>query len=160
MKNKKTIIGVVDTTFARIDMGKIAVETLQKNAHKKFSIERVVVPGIKDLPVACKKLIEEKKCGIVLALGMPGPAKIDETCAHEASMGILWAQLLTNTHILGVFVHESEVKSDEELARVTYDRVSKHAINALNMIFSSEKLLENAGKGKRQGYSDKHFLKV
>ena len=160
MKNKKIKICVVDTTFARIDMGQIAIETLEKNAPQKISIERVVVPGIKDLPVACKKLIEEKKCGIVLALGMPGPAKIDETCAHEASMGIIWAQLLTNTHVLGVFVHESEVKSDEELARVTHDRVSKHAINALDMVFSPNKLFENAGRGKRQGYSDKPSVRV
>src|SRR3989344_4466563 len=123
MKTRKVRIGVVDTTFARIDMGKIAVETLEKNAPGKISIERVVVPGIKDLPVACKKLIEEKKCAIVLALGMPGPAAIDETCAHEASLGIIWAQLLTNTHVLGVFVHESEVKNDEELSRVTNDSV-------------------------------------
>ncbi len=152
-------IGVVDTTFARVDMGKIALDTL-KNSKHKFKIEHTTVPGIKDLPVACKKLIEEKKCDIVLALGMPGPAAIDETCAHEANLGIMWAQLLTNTHILGVFVHESEVKSNEELKKVTIDRVSKHALNAVDMIFSPQTLKENAGKGKRQGYSDKEFIKV
>lgn len=160
MTSTKVKIGVVDTTFARIDMGKIAVETLEKNAPQKISIERVVVPGIKDLPVACKKLIEEKKCAIVLALGMPGPAAIDETCAHEASLGLIWAQLLTNTHVLGVFVHESEVKNDRELSRVTNARVSKHAINALNMVFFPEKLVQNAGKGKRQGFEDKSFIRV
>lgn len=166
-KNKKNLkikkIGVVDTTFSRVDMGKICVETLEKtsqNAGQKIIIERVVVPGIKDLPVACKKLIEEKNCSIVLALGMPGPAAIDETCAHEANLGMMWAQLLTNTHILGVFVHESEVKNDEELLRVTTDRVSKHAVNAFNMVFFPQNLLQNAGKGKRQGFSDKPFVKI
>lgn len=153
-------IGIADTTFARLDMGKIAIETLEKNAPKKIKIERVVVPGIKDLPVACKKLVEEKKCGIVLALGMPGPAKIDEICAHEASLGIIWAQLLTNTHVLGVFVHENEAKNDKELKKITVDRVAKHSINALDMLFSPQSLAKNAGKGKRQGFSDKKFIKV
>ena len=153
-------IGVVDTTFARVDMGKICVDTLQKNTPEQIVIERVTVPGIKDLAVACKKLIEEKKCEIVLALGMPGPAPIDETCAHEANLGLMWAQLLTNTHILGVFVHESEVKNDAELKEVTFNRVSKHAQNALNMIFSPQALTQNAGKGKRQGYADKPFIQV
>lgn len=153
-------IGIADTTFARIDMGKIAVETLQAHAPEKIVIERVVVPGIKDLAVASKKLIEEKKCCIVLALGMPGKAKIDEVCAHEANLGLLWAQLLTNTHILGVFVHEKEAKNDKQLAEITADRVSKHAINALNMLFSPQTLLENSGKGKRQGFADAGAAKV
>ena len=63
-------MGVADTTFARVDMGKFAINELRK--HASISIERTTVPGIKDLPVACKKLIEERGCDIVMALGMPG----------------------------------------------------------------------------------------
>ncbi|NMA11265.1 MAG: riboflavin synthase, partial [Methanomicrobiales archaeon] len=44
-------IGIADTTFARIDMGRIAAEEISK--HASVGIERYVVPGIKDLPVAC-----------------------------------------------------------------------------------------------------------
>ena len=35
--------------------------------------------------MASKKLIEEEGCRIVVALGMPGRATIDQVCAHEAS---------------------------------------------------------------------------
>ena len=63
-------VGVADTTFSRVNMGAIAIEELKK--HASVAIERVTVPGIKDLPVSCKKLIEERKCDIVIALGMPG----------------------------------------------------------------------------------------
>ncbi len=153
-------IGVADTTFARIDMGKIALDALEKNAQEKISIVRLVVPGIKDLPVAAKKLLDEQNCDIVIACGMVGRAKIDETCAHEASLGIIWAQLLTNKHILGVFVHENEVKDDAQLKEVAFDRVSKHCINALNLVFSPNILLKNAGKAKRQGFADEKFIEV
>ena len=63
-------IGIADTTFARYDMAKSAVDELKSNA-TGFKIVRYTVPGIKDLPVACKKLFEEQDCDIVMALGMP-----------------------------------------------------------------------------------------
>src|SRR3989304_1312459 len=50
-------IGVADTTFARWDMGRAVVDEL-KNRPGDFDILRTTVPGIKDLPVACKTLIE------------------------------------------------------------------------------------------------------
>ena len=68
-------IGIADTTFARVNMGAVAADELKKLA--SVAIERVTVPGIKDLPVACKKLIEERKCSIVMALGMPGGKEKD-----------------------------------------------------------------------------------
>ncbi|HIP58403.1 MAG TPA: riboflavin synthase, partial [Archaeoglobus profundus] len=45
-------IGIADTTFARIDMGKIAIDELRKICSLPY--ERYTVPGIKDLPVAAK----------------------------------------------------------------------------------------------------------
>jgi len=80
-------IGIVDTTFARMNMGSIAIDELKKNI--AVTIIRRTVPGVKDLPVAAKKLIEEEECDIVIALGMPGKEEIDKICAHEASTGIL-----------------------------------------------------------------------
>ena len=64
-------IGVADTTFARVDMGGMAADELRKTG-TGFKVERYTVPGVKDLPVAAKKLIEERGCDIVIALGMPG----------------------------------------------------------------------------------------
>ena len=63
-------VGIADTTFSRVNMGAIAIDELKK--HASVAIERVTVPGIKDLPAACKKLIDQKQCDIVIALGMPG----------------------------------------------------------------------------------------
>ena len=40
-----------------------------------------------------KILIEEENCDIVMALGMPGPMEKDKMCAHEASTGLIRAQL-------------------------------------------------------------------
>jgi len=145
-------IGIVDTTFARVNMGSIAVDELRK--HASVGIERVTVPGIKDLPVACKKLIEERKCDIVMALGMPGGKEKDRMCAHEASMGLITCQLMTNTHIVEVFVHEDEAKDDRELAWLAESRTREHAENAVKMVLHPKDLTRQAGTGQRQGFPD------
>lgn len=150
-------IGIADTTFARYDMGKAAIDELRKNA--AVSIERYTVPGVKDLPVACKKLIEERKCDIVLALGWVGSAAIDKQCAHEASLGIIQAQLLTNTHIIEVFIHEDEAKDEKELAWLAERRTREHAQNVLKLLFKPKQLEREAGTGQRQGFEDVGPLK-
>ncbi len=145
-------VGIADTTFSRVNMGKIAIEELKK--HASVSIERVTVPGIKDLPVACKKLIEEKNCEIVMALGMPGGKEKDRLCAHEASQGLIMAQLMTNTHIIEVFVHEDEAKDDAELAWLAASRTREHAVNAVKLLLYPKELQKDAGTGQRQGFED------
>jgi riboflavin synthase len=145
-------IGIADTTFARYDMGAVAIEELNKNVSVK--IERYTVPGIKDLPVAAKKLIQEKGCDIVMALGMPGPADIDKQCAHEASLGIIMAQLMTSKHIIEVFVYEDEVESEKELAWLADRRTREHAWNVLRLLFKPKELEKDAGRGKREGFED------
>ncbi|WP_406657082.1 riboflavin synthase [Methanolobus sp. ZRKC2] len=146
------VIGIVDTTFARFNMGKAAVDEIQKHASAK--IIRRTVPGIKDLPVAAKKLIEEEKCDIIMALGMPGAKDKDKICAHEASTGIIQAQLMTNTHIIEVFVHEDEGKDEKELAFLMEQRSREHALNVVKMLFKPEQLIKEAGTGQRQGFRD------
>ena len=147
------LIGVVDTTFARFDMGGAAVAEL-KGAGTGFRIVRRTVPGIKDLPVAAKKLIVEDKCEVVIALGMPGAQEIDKVCAHEASTGLIRAQLDTNTHIIEVFVHEDEARDARELARLADQRSREHALNAYWLLFRPEELAKRAGTGQRQGFED------
>ena len=146
-------VGVADTTFARVDMFKF-VQKAFGDIGASIDIVRYTVPGIKDLPVACKKLFEEKDCEIVMALGMPGPAKIDKQCAHEASQGISQVQLMTNKHILEVFVHADEAENDKELYNICKDRAYKHAINAYWLSNNPQKLTERAGTGRRQGKED------
>jgi riboflavin synthase len=149
-------IGVVDTMFARYDMGAEAVDELAAcpGHGTEFEVVRRTVPGFKDLGVACKRLIEQEGCGIVVALGMPGRAAIDQVCAHEASQGIMLAQLLTSTHVLEVFVHETEEDDPAALATVCVNRARKHARNAYWMLFEPEQLTRRAGQGVRQGYED------
>jgi len=145
-------VGIADTTFSRVNMGSIAIEELKK--HASVAIERVTVPGIKDLPVACKKLIEERKCDIVMALGMPGGKEKDRLCAHEASQGLIMCQLMTNTHIIEVFVHEDEAKDDNELTWLATGRTREHAQNAVKLVLYPKELEKDAGTGQRQGFSD------
>jgi len=146
-------IGVADTTFARVDMGTFAIDELKKTG-TGFRVERYTVPGVKDLPVAAKKLFDERECDIVIALGMPGAKDIDKVCAHEASTGLIHVQLLANKHVIEVFVHEDEAKDAKELAWLAERRSREHAVNAYDLLFRPEKLSKNAGKGLRQGFED------
>ena len=145
-------IGIADTTFARVDMGRIAADEIRK--HASVGLERYVVPGIKDLPVACKKLIEERGCDLVMALGMPGGAAKDKVCAHEASQGLILCQLMTNRHIIEVFVHEDEAKDAKELAWLMEQRTREHAVNAVRLALRPKDLEKLAGTGQRQGFED------
>ena len=146
-------IGIADTTFARVNMGKIAIVEIN-STRDQIKIIRYTVPGIKDLPVACKKLIDEQQCDIVMALGMPGAQPIDKQCAHEASTGIIQVQLLTNIHVIEVFVHEDEASSDDELIWLTENRTREHAQNVLRLLFQPEWFKKHAGSGLRQGFDD------
>lgn len=151
-------IGIADTMFARVDMFKIAKKAID-DSMENIKIERYTVPGVKDLPVACKKLFDEYRCDICLALGMPGPEKIDKTCAHEASQGLINVQLLTNKHILEVFVHLDEGKNEKELIKITENRVYDHTMNAIALLKGKKSLSKNAGKGIRQGHEDAGQIK-
>ncbi len=145
-------IGLVDTTFARYDMAADAIDEIKKTT-TGVKIIRVTVPGIKDLPVACKKLIEEEGCVACMAFGMPGPDPKDKVTAQVASTGLVQAQLMTNTHILEVFVHEDEAEG-KALAKLSDNRSREHAQNLLRMLFAPEKMTKRAGTGQREGFSD------
>ncbi|MBI5225372.1 riboflavin synthase [Candidatus Micrarchaeota archaeon] len=142
-------IAVVDTTFARVDMAKYALEALSKFPDVKTI--QSTVPGIKDLAVECKKLLE--KADIAIALGWVGGAEIDKQCAHEASIGIQMAKLQTSKHILEVFIFEFE-GTPSEVKSIAEDRARKHAVNAYNLLANPTILKNNAGQGIRQGKSD------
>ncbi len=142
-------IGIIDTTFSRVNMGNIAIDELKKSYGDRVKIFRFTVPGIKDLAVECKKLLME--CDIVIALGMVGGAPIDTQCGHEASLGIQQAKLMTNKHIIEVFVHENEAWNEKEFFEICDNRIRKHVHNAVALVETPEFLIANAGKGVRQG---------
>lgn len=152
MKKMKKI-GVADTTFARYNMAKETIDEL-KMLRDDIRIVRYTVPGIKDLPLACKKLFEEQGCDIVIALGMPGAKPIDKQCAHEASLGLMLVQLLCNKHVIEVFVHEDEAKDEKELKWLAKKRAREHALNVVDLLYNPGNLTKNAGKGLREGFED------
>jgi len=144
-------VGIVDTTFARYNMGKVAMDELKRLCSVKFV--RRTVPGVKDLPVEAKRLLDEG-CDIVMAFGMPGSTPIDKQCAHEASLGLIWAQLLTNKHVIEVFVFEDEAEDDKELAELADRRAREHALNVYRLLFKPKELEKLAGTGQREGGPD------
>src|SRR5208283_2751024 len=150
-------VGIVDTMFSRVNMGAIAVNEIKKN-YPDILVERRTVPGIKDLPVECKKMLDEG-CDIAMALGMVGGAPIDTQCGHEASLGIQQAKLMTNKHIIEVFVHENEAWSPSELKGIFENRIRKHAHNAVLLVKNPQALAKKAGMGVRQGKEDEGPIK-
>jgi len=178
-------IGVVDTTFSRVDMFRFVEKVIDdvNNIHNKennndsgnkrnnnksnnkhnnnsaYAIERYTVPGIKDIPVACKILFEKYNVDICIALGMPGPKRIDKQCGHEASIGMQQCMLMAGKHILEVFVHMDEAFVDgkldkKKLYKICLDRTVKHTRNAVSLLEGKTSLSKYAGHGKRQGHKD------
>ncbi len=145
-------IGIVDTMFARVNMGAIAIEEL-KTHYPEVEISRITVPGIKDLAVECKRQLDAG-CEICLALGMVGGATVDMQCAHESSIGIQNAKLLTNKHIIEAFVHENEAWNDKELLGICTNRIRKHTHNAVLLVKKPLEVVQYAGRGIRQGKED------
>jgi riboflavin synthase len=135
-------------------MAKAAIDQI-KGQIANITFVRSTVPGVKDLPVASKKLIEEQGCELVMAFGMPGPEEMDKICAHEASTGIIQAQLMTNTHIIEVFVHEDEGVNEKDLKTLAENRARQHADNVVKMVFKPEKFRKEGGMGMREGREDK-----
>ncbi len=146
-------IGVADTTFARVDMARYAVRALQARG-TGYRVVRRTVPGIKDLPVACRSMFLQDGVDLCLALGMPGRAEYDKTCAHEASLGLLFTSVLEAKPIVECFVFEGEAGSAKELERLARRRAEEHAANAWSMLFRPEDLARGAGQGLRQGFAD------
>ncbi|KXB06152.1 riboflavin synthase [candidate division MSBL1 archaeon SCGC-AAA382F02] len=144
-------VGLVDTTFARYDMASDAKDELKQLCSVGF--KHKTVPGIKDLPVEAKNMLEGD-CDIVMAFGMPGSEPIDKQCAHEASTGLIEAQLMTGKHAIEVFVYEDEASNDKELAKLAEERAREHAQNVYQLLFKPNKLKKMAGTGQREGGSD------
>ena len=147
-------IGIVDTTFARVDMAKYAIEVI-KNHLPEAEIIRYTVPGAKDIPVAAKKLIEEEGCSIVITFGWIGKTLTDKLSYLTLSIGLTLVQLLTNKHVIDVTIHEDEAEDEATLKKIAINRAQKHALNAVKLLKGGRTALTPyAGQGLRQGYPD------
>jgi riboflavin synthase len=150
-------IGIADTMFARGDMGGLAEKTIREKSDHQ--IIRYTVPGVKDLPIACKLLFKDHNCDIVIACGYVGAEAVDKVCGHEASSAIQDVQLKEKKHIIEVFVHEDE-GTDRKLVQIMHNRVVKHALNALELLKGPSALQEKAGSGERQGWANAKPLEI
>ena len=146
------IIGIADTTFSRLDMANAALAVLKKDL-PSAKIVRYTVPGVKDLPVACLRLFDQG-CDIVMAFGWVGKMPIDKQCGHEASTAIQQVQLATHKHILEVFIHEDEDKSEKTVKEIALNRASEHALNCVKLLQGQTSLTPLVGTGQRQGRED------
>ena len=144
-------VGVVDTTFSRVDMARYAIEVL-RNELPDARVIRYTVPGIKDVPVAARNLLLEDGCSGVITLGWVGSSLTDKFSYLAASLGLIAVQLISGKHVIDVTVHEDEAEKPEELIEIAVDRARKHAWNLAQLLKKrGEGLRVYAGKGLRQG---------
>ena len=146
-------ICIVDTTFARVDMARHAIEVIQA-LMPDARIVRRTVPGIKDVPVEFKILAREAGCDAGMAFGWVGPSLVDKISYAVYSLALQLVQLELGIHIIDVTVHEDEAETEEELYRIAVDRARKHAENLYYILQRPDKLTEMAGTGRRQGRPD------
>ncbi len=151
--DKALKICIVDTTFARVDMARYAIEVLQQLIPDAIIVRRTV-PGIKDVPVAIKKLIAEEDCDAGMVFGWVGRSLTDKISYAVYSLGIQLVQLEYSRHVIDVTVHEDESDDENKLYEIAVDRARKHAENLYYLLKRPEKLTEWAGTGRRQGYPD------
>ena len=85
---------------------------------------------------------------------MPGRAEYDRVCAHEASLGLIYAGVLSEKPIVECFVFEGEARDDRELATLAKRRAEEHAENAFDLLFRPRALARRAASGARQGFAD------
>jgi len=153
IRKSKGRIGVIDTTFSNIDTASIAIKEIKRLANQ-VTIKRYTVPGLRDIPLACKILIEREKCGIVLATGMVSKKGAEKQVENQAVQGVILVQLQTGRHVITAFFDEHETRDKTKLYKIVVDRVRKHAQNALKLLALPESLTDYAGLGLRQGARD------
>lgn len=146
-------IGVIDTTFARVDMASVVIEEIKK-LEPAAEIVRWTVPGIKDIPGAAKRIIDSSGCDGIIVLGWVGKELVDKLSYVAYSVGIMLVGILTGRPIIDVTVHEDEVEDSKELKKIAIDRARKHARNLIYILRDPTYLTKWAGKGLRQGYPD------
>ncbi len=139
-------------------MAATAIDELQKQGGG-FMVERYTVPGIKDL-AAGAKILFDRGCDLVMALGMVGRQPVDKDCALAADFGLQAVQAQVGRHILGVMVHEEEAPDEAQLAWLFDRRTREHAVNAYDLLFRPEAIRVRAGTGQREGFADAGPLKV
>jgi riboflavin synthase len=139
-------------------MASAAIDELRTQG-SGFAIDRYTVPGIKDL-AAGARILFDRGCDLVLALGMVGRQPVDKDCALAADIGLQFVQAQIGRHILGVMVHEDEADDEAKLVWLFDRRTREHAVNAYDLLFRPERMRARGGTGQREGFADAGPLRV
>nr|WP_083773985.1 riboflavin synthase [Acidilobus saccharovorans] len=143
-------VGVIDTTFSRVDMGSVAEEVLREEL-PDYRVVRYTVPGIKDLPGAARRLID-MGCDGIITLGWVGASQVDKYSYIAMSVGLVMLSVLTGKVIVDVTVHEDESQDPRELKEIAINRARAHAENLVKLLTGGlDALRPWAGQGVRQG---------
>ena len=112
------------------DMEDSTRDVLTKAGIKK--IETVTVPGSFEIPLACKKVIEEKKVDGIIALGIivQGETHHAEEVARGCTDGLMQVQVETGVPI----AHGVQYVDSVEQAKERVDRGREAAITLIKMI--------------------------
>ncbi|MEN3000192.1 MAG: riboflavin synthase [Acidilobaceae archaeon] len=146
-------VGVVDTTFSRVDMARHAIEVLERDL-PGYKIVRHTVPGIKDLPAAVKRVLD-LGCEGAISLGWVGRKEVDKYSYLAASIGLINVGIMTGKVVIDVTVHEEEAEEEQELKKIAVHRARAHASNLAALLKGGlQALTPRAGMGVRQGYPD------
>ena len=141
---------MVDTTFARVDMGSVA-EGVLRDLLPEYRVVRYTVPGIKDIPGAARRLID-MGCDGVITLGWVGASQVDKYSYIAMGVGLVMLSVLTGKIIIDVTVHEDEAEDPRELKEIAINRARAHAENLAKLLRGGgEALRPLAGQGVRQG---------
>src|SRR5437016_13056388 len=95
-------------------MASAAIDELRKQGGG-FTVERYTVPGIKDL-AAGARILFDRGCDLVLALGMVGRQPVDKDCALAADFGLQAVQGAVGRYSLCVMVREAEAADESEMS--------------------------------------------
>ena len=145
-------VAVIDTMFSRVNMGDIAEEVISRGL-PGYRVERITVPGIKDLPGAARRAFDAG-CKAAITLGWVGKREADRLSYLAMSTGLIVLQVITGMTVIDVTVHEDEADDPDELKRIAVERARDHARNLVLMLKDPGALRSLAGKGIRQGYPD------
>ena len=135
-------------------MASAAIEVLRTLMPDAVIVRRTV-PGLKDIPVEAKLLLEREGCDAGMVFGWVGPTLNDKISYAVYSLALQMVQLEHRVHILDVTVHEDEAPEDpQRLREIALDRARKHAENLYLLLRRPDELTRRAGTGRRQGYPD------
>lgn len=139
------VLGVVDTVNSRYDAGAHAERIL--GDERGVTVRRETVPDCSNLPLGCKRLVEDAGCDLVLALSVLENRRLPKTALRATYDKLLDVETETDTPILKVFAYEDEMRSADDVLELVENRIASYCADALAVVDESTDLTDAAGRG-------------